>query len=181
MNKEQFIKGLKYLGIAYNKEFTEEQATVWYDFFKNETYDNFRNAVKRIIPKKQFMPSIAELKSEIALLSNPVLQLNADKEWENVLNAVRKYGSYNEEKAMNSLDPYTRSIVRQVGFRRICMSEAIQWERKEFMELFNMNKERDETALMLGEPQMTLTELTRRLELHKLENKEQLLLEGNNE
>lgn len=180
MTKDQFLKGITFLTIAYNKEFTEEQVSVWYEFFKDDSYDNFRNAVKRIISKKQFMPSIAELKSEIALLSNPVLQLNADKEWENVLNAVRKYGSYNEEKAMNSLDPYTRSIVRQVGYRRICMSEAIQWERKEFMELFNMNKERDETALMLGEPQMTLGELMRRAEIHKLENEEQLLLEGEN-
>ena len=181
MNKEQFIKGLKYLGIAYNKEFTEEQATVWYDFFKNETYDNFRDAVKRIIPKKQFMPSIAELKQEITTISNPVLQLNADEEWDNVLKAVRKYGSYQEKEAMNSLKSYTRHIARQVGYRRICMSESIQWERKEFIDLFNMNKERDENTLMLSEPTMTLAELTRMAKLKSqemLDHKETLLIGG---
>jgi len=174
MNKENFIKGLKYLGIAYNKEFTEEQAVVWYDFFKDTDYEVFRAAVKRIIPKNQFMPSIAELKQEIALISNPVLQLNADKEWDEVINAVRKYGSYREDEAMNSLKPYTKYIARQVGFRRICMSENIQWERKEFIDLFNMNKERDMDTLMLGEPQLTLSEIKR---LAELKQEERLFIE----
>lgn len=64
MKKEEFIKGLKFLGIAYNKEFDEQQAVVWYDFFKEENYEDFRNAVKRIIPIKPFLPSISELKEE---------------------------------------------------------------------------------------------------------------------
>lgn len=178
MTQEQFIKGLKYLGIAYNKEFTQDQATVWYDFFKDEDYEIFRQAVKRIIPQKQFMPSIAELKSEIALISNPILQLNADEEWDNVLKTVRKYGSYRQDEAMQSLKPYTRNIVRQVGYMRICMSESIQWERKEFMDLFNMNKERDADSLLLAEPQMTLAELARtaQLKVAELDRKEPKLL-----
>ena len=177
MTKEQFVKGITFLTIAYNKEFTEEQISVWYEFFKETDYDAFRQAVKRIIPQKQFMPSIAELKQEIALISNPILQLNADQEWDEVIKAVRKYGSYREQEAMESLKPYTRNIVRQVGFKRICLSENIQWERKEFMDLFNTNKERDETALMLGEPQMTLAELIRISDMKKqLEHKETLML-----
>ena len=179
MNKEQFIKGLKYLGIAYNKEFTEEQATVWYEFFKDTDYEVFRQGVKRIIPKKQFIPSIAELKQEIALISNPVLQLNADEEWESVLKAIRKYGYYKQDEAMASLKPYTRNIVRQIGFSRLCQSEAIQWERKEFIELFNNNQDRDQTSLMLNEPQLTLGELTRMAKLKEqemLENKEILMI-----
>lgn len=175
MTKEQFLKGITFLTIAYNKEFTEEQVSVWYEFFKDEDYEAFRKAVKRIIPLKQFMPSIAELKQEIATISNPVLQLNVDEEWDNVLKAIRRYGSYRQDEAMQSLKPYTANIVRQVGYMRICQSENIQWERKEFIELFNMNKDRDTTALMLSEPTMTLGELTR---IAALKEKEMLLLGG---
>lgn len=183
MNKEQFTKGITFLTIAYNKEFTEEQVSVWYEFFKDTDYDTFRQAVKRIIPQKQFMPSIAELKQEIAHISNPILQLNADEEWDCVIQAVRRYGMYREDEALNSLKPYTRHITRQVGFIRICMSENIQWERKEFIDLFNMNKERDEVALMLSEPQLTLTELTRMAKIKEqevLDHKETLLIETDN-
>lgn len=175
MRKEDFLKGITFLTIAYNKEFTQEQISVWYDFFKNDDYEVFRQAVKRIIPKNQFMPSIAELKSEITLISNPVLQMNADEEWDNVLKAIRRYGSYRQDEAMKSLNLYTANIVRQVGYMRICMSENIQWERKEFMELFKMNKDRDENTLLLSEPQMTLAELTR---IAKLKEEEIKLLEG---
>ena len=178
MTQEQFIKGLKYLGIAYNKEFTQDQATVWYDFFKEEDYEIFRQAVKRIIPQKQFMPSIAELKNEIAMLKTPVLQLNAEEEWDKVLKAVRRYGSYRESEAMESLNAYTRNILRQVGYMRICMSESIQWERKEFIELFNMSQDRDADSLLLAEPVMTLAELTRtaQLKVAELDAEEQKLL-----
>lgn len=175
MDKEQFLKGITFLTIAYNKEFTQEQINVWYDFFRNDNYEVFRQAVKRIIPKNQFMPSIAELKSEIALISNPVLQMNADEEWDNVLKAIRLYGSYRQDEAMKSLNPYTANIVRQVGYMRICMSENIQWERKEFMELFKINKDRDENTLLLSEPQMTIAELTR---IARLKEEEVKLLEG---
>lgn len=174
MNKEQFVKGITFLTIAYNKEFTKEQIGVWYEFFKDTDYDTFRKAVKRIIPQKQFMPSIAELKQEIALISNPILQLNADQEWGEVLNAVRKYGRNREGEALNSLKPYTKYITKQVGFIRICNSENIQWERKEFFDLFNMNKERDMDTLMLGEPQLTLSEIKR---LAELKQEERLLIE----
>ena len=173
MNKEQFTKGITYLAIAYNKELTQEQIGVWYDFFKDEDFEAFRQAVKRIIPQKQFMPSIAELKSEIATLKNPILQLNADEEWNEVLKAVRRWGSYREEEALNSLKPYTKHIARMVGYTRICMSKDIQWERKEFIELFNNSQDRDEMALMLNEPQMTLAELSR---IARLKEEERLLL-----
>lgn len=173
MNKEQFTKGITYLAIAYNKELTQEQIGVWYDFFKDEDFETFRQAVKRIIPQKQFMPSIAELKSEIATLKNPILQLNADEEWNEVLKAVRRWGSYREEEALNSLKPYTKHIARMVGYTRICMSKDIQWERKEFIELFNNSQDRDEMALMLNEPQMTLAELSR---IARLKEEERLLL-----
>lgn len=173
MTKEEFTKGIFFLTTAYNKDFSQDQVSVWYEFFKDEDYEAFRKAVKRIIPLKQFMPSIAELKQEIATISNPVLQLNADEEWDNVLKAVRKYGSYRQDEAMQSLKPYTRNIARQIGYMRICQSESIQWERKEFIELFNTNKERDADTLMLSEPTMTLGELTR---MAALKEEERLML-----
>lgn len=178
MDREQFIKGLKYLGIAYNKEFTEDQATVWYDFFKDENFDDFRNAVKRIIPKKQFMPSIAELKQEISLYKNPVLQLKPDEEWENVRIAIRKYGFYRGDEAMKSLNPTTARVVRMLGgWENICQSTDGDWLRKNFMELFNTKVETYEETALLGEPQMTLAELTRMAAMRELDHKETLLLE----
>lgn len=175
MKIENFIKGMKFLGIAYNKEFNKEQCEVWYDFFKNEDYEVFRKAIKRIISKSQYLPSISEIKKEMSLISVPTLQLNADEEWEKVLNAVRRYGSYRQEEAMNSLNEYTRDITRQVGYNRICMSEAIQWERKEFIELFESNKHIAEEICSMNKPYLTFSEL---LKLKKIDDIEEDRLLG---
>lgn len=181
MNKEQFVKGLKFLGLAYNKEFSAEQTTVWYDFFKNENYDNFRNAVKRLIPKNQFMPSIAEIKKEIALISNPTLQLKADEEWEKVRNAIRTYGYYRGDEAMKSLNTTTAGVIRMLGgWENICQSTNGDWLRKNFVELFETKKGNYEDVALLGEPQLTLSELTRiaKLKEEQLEIEETLLIGG---
>ncbi len=70
MKKTEFVKGLKFLGLAYNKEFDEEQTTVWHNFFERDDYEDFRIAIKAMIATKQFMPSIAELKEEIQTVRN---------------------------------------------------------------------------------------------------------------
>ena len=64
MSKEDFLRGLKFLGLAYNKNFDEQETSVWYSFFKDVKYDDFKNAIKRLIPIKQFLPSISELRKE---------------------------------------------------------------------------------------------------------------------
>ena len=173
MDKKQFVKGLKYLGTAYNKDFTEEQATVWYDFFKDTDYEVFRQAVKRIIPKSKYLPSIAELREEIALLTNPMLQLDVDEEWNSVIQAIRKYGSYNSIEALESMKPETREIVKTIGWYRLCMSENIEFERRTFKELFTGKQTSARKAGVINEPLLTLGELSRLAETNGVKLLEQ--------
>lgn len=158
MTKEQLVKGLKYLGIAYNKEFDEEQAAVWYDFFKDVEYDTFRQAVKRIIPKNKFLPSIAELRSEVAQLTNPVLQLSVDEEWDNVIQKIRKYGTYITAEQFNQFNPTTMKIVKTIGWRRLCMSENIEFERRTFYDMFNSYQKRSENSSVVPLEQLMTNE-----------------------
>ncbi len=136
MNKQEFTKAMTFLGTAYGKEIDSSQVAVWYEMFSENNLEEFKTAIKNLIKTKQFMPSIADIKQEIARMTTPALQLNVDEEWEKVRNALRSYGSYNEEKAMNSLNDYTRGIVRMIGYQRLCQSENIEWERRTFKELF---------------------------------------------
>lgn len=55
---------MKYLGIAYGKEFTQDECKVYYDFLQGYTYDSFRNAVKSLIKKTKFLPKINEIVDE---------------------------------------------------------------------------------------------------------------------
>ena len=42
--------------------------------FKNVNYEDFKNGVKRIVQKNTYMPSVAELKKEIATFTTKELQ-----------------------------------------------------------------------------------------------------------
>lgn len=150
MEKNDFLKGITYLAIAYNKEMTEEAVSVWYDFFKDTDFEIFRQAVKRIIPKNKYMPSIAELRSEIASITNPVLQLDVDTEWEKVLTVIRRYGTYiTREQYDNAFNSTTKGIIEVIGWRKLCLSENIEFQRKIFYDMYNNLQKRNEEASVM--------------------------------
>lgn len=65
MNKTDFTMAMTFLGTAYNKEITQEQLSVWYEFFKDTSIEDFKDAIGRVIDKEKFMPTIAVIKSEL--------------------------------------------------------------------------------------------------------------------
>lgn len=148
MNKENFIKALKFLGTSYDKEFTQEQAEVWYKFFVDDDYELFRQAIKNSIVKYDFLPSIAQIKKEMANLQIDIP--SAEDEWQEVLKAVHKFGSYKEQEALDSLKPYTAYITRHIGYRNICMSEDQTWNKKEFIGEYEVMKDKEIENLQLG-------------------------------
>ena len=160
MTREEFLKAMTFMGAAYGKRIPQEQVEVWYTFFHDDDAALFRQAVSRAISKSRFMPSVAELKSELALIKYPVLQLDVNTEWETVQNAVRHYGYYNADKAIESLNPFTQRIVRLLGgISAICMSDGNDWTRKEFVRLFGDLYDAQSTALSLSESQLTAAEI----------------------
>lgn len=150
MQREEFLKALTYLGLVYSKEFTQEQVSVWYGFFKNDSYDDFRDAIKRISVKSKFMPSIAELKGEMAEQSTA--QLDADEAWTGVVKAIGRYGYYRSEEAMKSLPDLTRNAIQCMGgFQRLCASEDNEWLRKDFAKVYDDMRTRNIERYVTGD------------------------------
>ena len=160
MTREDFLKAMAYMGAAYGKKIPQEQVEVWFTFFAEEDPNIFRQAVSRAICKSKYLPSVAEIRTEIALVKYPVLSLNAAEEWDKVQTAVRRFGYYNAREAIESLDPFTARIVRMMGgISSICQSDSGEWLRKEFIRLFNELYETQSTRLALSESQLTKAEI----------------------
>jgi hypothetical protein len=149
MTREEFIKAMKFLSTAYDKEFNQEQVEVWYKFFVNEDYELLKVAIKNIVSKNKYMPSIAEIKEEMALLQTKDIP-KAEDEWEEVLKAIHRYGIYRQDEALESLKPYTAYITRHIGFRNICMAEDQTWNKKEFIGEYNELKDKEIENLQIG-------------------------------
>ena len=150
MTKQDFLEGITILGVAYDKEFTEEQVSVWYQMLGNYTKQEFKSAIQELITTEDYLPSIAKITKTIA--KTKVNLPDAEDEWQDVLRAVRQFGSWNEEGALNSLEPYTRKIVKYIGFNRICMAtpEEQTWNKKEFIGEYNSLKDKVLEHTQLG-------------------------------
>lgn len=159
MNIEEFTKAMTFLGISYSKEFTQKQIKVWYEFFKDTSSETFKIAIKRLIATNKFLPSIAEINQEIALIDNPHLGLDPLEEWEKVLKLIRKHGFYKPNEAFKEMNLLTKNVVEQLGWGNLCMSENIVWLKKEFVEIFKNKQQGIESLEMLAEPVMTMAEI----------------------
>lgn len=61
MTKEELVKGVTYLGMAYGKEFSSKECEQYYDFLKEYNYQTLVTAIKNLIRTTKFLPKIAEL------------------------------------------------------------------------------------------------------------------------
>ena len=113
--------------------------------------EDFINAINEIRYTNKFFPSVADIKERLAKKNVATLP-DAEEEWQEVLGAVRRYGSYREEEALKSLKPYTSRIASLIGYYRICTStqEEQVWNKKEFIEEYNTLRDKAMENLQIG-------------------------------
>lgn len=147
MTREEFkvlVKGMK--AVYAQPTFIPDQDAfnMWFALVGDLPYEVCSVAIKKYMLTNKFPPTVAEIRE---LASNVVNgdQLNWGEAWERAMTAVRRYGSYNQVDAMNSLDPLTRKCVDSIGFMQLCMSENIMVERAHFQKIFEIFAKREQT------------------------------------
>ena len=158
ITKKDIVDTITLLKITYPnslKEFKDDELKlmieVWTKDFKDTPKEEFNKAIQNIRNTSKFFPSVSDIKEQIA--KNKIEKISsAEEEWQNVLSAVRMYGSYREQEALESLKPYTAKITKYIGYYRICTStqEEQVWNKKEFISEYNSLIDKDILALQTG-------------------------------
>lgn len=87
MNKQEFVKILEKIEIAYNKKFTQREYEMWFEEFKKVDIDEFKKAIDKTIKELSFTPKIADVRSRIAVnpndyyINDPYAYLYKNLEW----------------------------------------------------------------------------------------------------
>lgn len=129
----------------------KEEATIilWLKMFGDMEYYIVEAAIEKYLSEGKFSPTIADIMTRIADITLPK-EKTAIEAWGDVGMAIRKYGSYNEIKAMDSLTGVTKTVVRSMGFRDLCLSENDMADRAHFLKVYDTLAARErENALML--------------------------------
>ena len=121
---------------------------LWYRQLQDIPYDVAELALNKWVATNKWSPSIAEIRETAATITTGELP-DWGEGWEQVLKAIRMYGSYNVGAALNSMDDITRQCVERIGFLEICRSETISVERANFRMLYQQLTERKKKSYQI--------------------------------
>lgn len=153
MVKKEFMLFAAALKTYYPKETllpNEQAMELWYRQLCDIPYEVAEAVLNKWVSTNKFSPTIADLRelaTDVKLGEAP----QWGEAWEQVMRAVSKYGYYQKEEALSSLDDVTRRCVERVGYRDICMSEMISVERASFRDIYTREIQRSRRDAQIPE------------------------------
>lgn len=154
MTRQEFLKFAAALKTFYPREQilpNDEAIALWHRQLMDLPYETAVLVLNKWVATEKFSPTIADIRSTATEIEKPVPDWS--ESWEKVMGAVRKFGMYRENEALESLDDLTRECVTRMGFWEICTSEKPAVERANFrdiyMELANKKKSFDQMPIVM--------------------------------
>lgn len=155
MTRKEFAKFCMALKTFYSRENllpNNEAIELWYGQLQDIPFELAEAVLNKWVATNKWSPSIAEIREMAAeIKEGPNINREWGDGWQQVISAVRRYGRYNVESAMNSFDEITRKCVENIGFLNICQSENISVERANFRMLYERHMERKKQDAQLPE------------------------------
>lgn len=148
MTREEFkvlCKGMKAVYTQPTFIPDADAFNIWYSLLQDIDYTIAQAAIQKYMLTNKFPPTIADIREHTTTIAAGEKPLWSDG-WEEVLKAIRKFGSYRESEALESMTEITRKCVQRLGFRNICMSENIMADRANFRMIYEQIAEREHTS-----------------------------------
>lgn len=122
---------------------------IWYKMLADLDYKVCETALMELFATHVYPPQIAEIRQKCSEYMNPQIE-DSGAAWEEVQQAVRKYGYYRAEEAMQSLSPVIRKAINRIGgFAFICSSDNPSVSRAHFFKVYDAIANREKTDAML--------------------------------
>lgn len=104
---------------------------LWFRELQDIPFDVAETGLRKWVATNKWSPAISDLRDICnTIKSNEIPDWG--KAWESVLHAIRNFGMYNEQEALNSLEETAKKAVERLGFRNLCTSDNIAVERANF-------------------------------------------------
>lgn len=144
MNREDTAKILVVIRAAYpaqsSKLGTSQQLDMldaYHSLLGDLTYEQCNAAVRVLLQTRQYMPSVAEIRSTALDLERGPVRAGGDA-WGSVLRAIREQGVYRTPGVEFVFhDPTTARCVAALGWTELCNSENSVADRARFIELYD--------------------------------------------
>ena len=146
MTKKEFAIFAAALKTYYPKEQllpNSEAMELWFRQLQDIPYIVAEAALNKWVVTQKWSPSIAEIREMAVTVTAGEKPLWSDG-WEEVVRAIKNYGSYGQKEAMESMSEITRMAVRRMGYIDLCRSENPVADRANFRMIFEQIAEREQ-------------------------------------
>lgn len=116
---------------------------LWYELLSDIDYMTVHNAVEELICTQTYPPSISEIRQKCMDRCGRRIP-DFDEAWGTVKRAISKYGREHPQEAYAEMDSITASVVKNLGWTSLCISENQEADRANFREAYKtkVNEER---------------------------------------
>ncbi len=111
-------------------------------------YDVATISLKKWVCTNKWPPSIAEIRESATSVVLPEIK-DWSAAWSDVQDAMRRFGYYRANEAVESLDPVTRETVKRLGFSKLCISENETADRANFRTIYETIAQRKKTETLI--------------------------------
>lgn len=151
MNKKEFGIFVSALRTYYPKEniLPNEQALeLWYKQLQDIPYQVAEVTLNKWVATNRWSPSISDIREQAAGLTQGTVK-DWGEAWQAVIDSIGKCGYYRESEALESFDELTRTTVKRLGYKNICISENIAADRANFRMIYEQEQERQKRDAQL--------------------------------
>lgn len=125
--------------------------TLWFEQLKDLDYKVAEAALNKYAATNKWSPSLADIREIATSISMGELP-DWGEAWQEVVTAIRRYGSYRAAEAIESLSPLTRKAVEYIGgYYHLCASENSTADRANFRDTYSRLVERQKQDAQLPE------------------------------
>lgn len=165
MTRQEFWQFAAAIRTYYSREniLPNEQAMeLWYRQLQDIPFPVAEAILAKWVATNKWSPSIADIRDGVAEIQNGGPAPDWGEAWDQAMNAIRRFGSYDEDGALASLPPLTRETVRRLGYKSLCWSENQVADRANFRQVYEILSKRkvetDKIPLPVRETLEALTE-----------------------
>jgi len=154
MDKKEFGLFASALRTYYPREAllpNQQAMELWFRQLQDIPYPVAEASLNKCVATNKWSPSIADLREMAASVQHGDIPDWSDS-WEVVLRCIGKFGSYRESEALASMDEMTRTAVKRIGFRNICLSENITADRANFRMIYEQLAQRKQKEQQISLP-----------------------------
>ena len=126
----------------------EQAVELWYRQLQDLDYKIAEAALNEWVATQKWSPSIADIRELAARIRFGEVP-DWGEGWRKTMRAIRMYGYYRPEAAMDSLDDLTRETVRRLGFQTLCLSENQEADRANFRRIYEELASRSRVQSMI--------------------------------